>query len=254
MKGRTVEAPIILCLLPFPFCPSPFALPTTPVRDTIAEGKDLVLSRKNLRLLFLTAVITMWSLAPWPVTVRRNQEAKPIVPARPVAMRPLPRPASPPTASRGKDGPQAPTPHAPAVSSAVPRTPAQAAAAARTAARQRYLNAVSLLGHLIYGEARGEPYIGQVAVGAVVMNRVESPLFPNTIPEVIFQPGAFDAVTDGQIYLTPDEEAIRAAKAAIAGWDPIGGALYYYNPARTTNEWIWTRPVVMVIGNHYFAR
>jgi len=186
--------------------------------------------------------------------MRPRPGRRPVVPARPVTMRPLPRPASPPMASRGQNGPQATTPRAQAVSPPTAETTAQAAAAARTAARQRYLNNVYLLAHLIHGEARGEPYLGQVAVGAVVMNRVESPFFPNTIPEVIFQPGAFDAVIDGQIYLLPDEEAIRAAKAAIAGWDPTGGALYYYNPAKTTNEWIWTRPVVVVIGNHYFAR
>jgi len=205
-------------------------------------------------LLFLTAVAAMWSLEPWTVTIQRPQPRRPVVPGRPTSMRPLPRPAAPPTASTGDNGPQAPTPQAAAKPSAPSRAPSRAALAARAAARQRYLDNVYLLGRLIYGEARGEPYLGQVAVGAVVMNRVESPLFPPTIPGVIFEPGAFDAVIDGQIYLPPDEEAIRAAKAAIAGWDPTGGALYYYNPAKTTNPWIWTRPVVMVIGNHYFAR
>lgn len=211
-------------------------------------------ARGSLKLLILTALATMWSLEPWPVTVWRPQARRPVVPGRPALMRPLPRPASPPAASTGENGPQAPTPKTAALPPAPSGAPARAALAARAAARQRYLDDVYLLGRLIHGEARGEPYLGQVAVGAVVMNRVESPLFPPTIPGVIFEPGAFDAVIDGQIYLPPDEEAIRAAKAAIAGWDPTGGALYYYNPAKTTNEWIWSRPVVMVIGNHYFAR
>lgn len=113
---------------------------------------------------------------------------------------------------------------------------------------------VYLLARLIYGEARGEPYIGKVAVGAVVMNRVRHPSFPKTIAAVIFQPGAFDAVDDGQIWLTPDAESIKAARDAINGWDPTGGAIYYYNPAKTTSRWIWSRPILTKIGKHIFAR
>ena len=86
------------------------------------------------------------------------------------------------------------------------------------------------------------------------MNRLASPFFPKTIAGVIFEPGAFDAVIDGQFYLQPDRTAINAARDAIAGWDPTGGAIYYYNPIKTTSYWIWNRPVVMVIGRHYFAR
>ncbi|MEZ0537376.1 spore cortex-lytic enzyme [Caldicellulosiruptoraceae bacterium PP1] len=117
-----------------------------------------------------------------------------------------------------------------------------------------YSSDLNLLAHLIYGEARGEPYIGQVAIGAVVLNRVESPLFPNSIAGVIYQPGAFTAVSDGQINLPPNQSAINAARDALNGWDPTGGALYYYNPAKTTNKWIWSRPILTVIGDHIFAK
>ena len=110
-----------------------------------------------------------------------------------------------------------------------------------------------LLGRLVLGEARGEPYVGKVAVAAVVLNRVKSPSFPNTISGVIYQSGAFDAVSDGQINLTPDEDSLRAARDALNGWDPTGGCLYYYNPATATNGWIWSRIVQLSIGKHNFA-
>jgi len=110
-----------------------------------------------------------------------------------------------------------------------------------------------LLGRLVHGEARGEPYVGKVAVAAVVLNRVRSSSFPNTIAGVIYQAGAFDAVADGQINLTPDEDSLRAARDALNGWDPTGGCLYYYNPVTATNEWIWTRQVQLSIGKHSFA-
>lgn len=112
---------------------------------------------------------------------------------------------------------------------------------------------VYTLARLINGEARGEPYIGQVAVGAVVLNRVKSPSFPNTISGVVYQPGAFDAVADGQINLNPGQDSLRAARDAMNGWDPTGGALYYYNPATATNGWIWTRQITLAIGRHNFA-
>lgn len=115
-------------------------------------------------------------------------------------------------------------------------------------------NEVYTLAQCIHGEARGESYTGQVAVGAVIMNRVRSPLFPNTIAGVIFQPGAFTAVDDGQMFQPPGDTALKAAQDAINGWDPSDGALYYYNPAKTTSSWIWSRPVIKVIGSHYFAR
>ena len=110
-----------------------------------------------------------------------------------------------------------------------------------------------LLGRLVHGEARGEPYVGKVAVAAVVLNRVKSPSFPNTIAGVIYQAGAFDAVADGQINLTPDEDSLRAARDALNGWDPTGGCLYYYNPVTSTNQWIWSRQVQLSIGKHNFA-
>ena len=110
-----------------------------------------------------------------------------------------------------------------------------------------------ILAQCIHGEARGEPYIGQVAVAAVVLNRVEHPSFPNTISGVIFQPGAFTAVADGQMFLEPDESAFKAAKDALAGWDPSSGAIYYYNPATSTNRWIYSRPIIKTIGKHVFA-
>lgn len=112
---------------------------------------------------------------------------------------------------------------------------------------------VYLLAKLVYGEARGEPYTGQVAVAAVVLNRVKSSKFPNTISGVIYQPYAFTAVDDGQINLTPNETAKAAAKDAMNGWDPTNGCLYYYNPATATSSWIWSRTIVTTIGRHNFC-
>ena len=112
---------------------------------------------------------------------------------------------------------------------------------------------VNLLARCIHGEARGEPYSGKVAVAAVILNRVENASFPNSISGVIYQSGAFDAVSDGQINLTPDDESIRAAKDAMAGWDPTGGAIYYYNPKTATNEWIRSREIITTIGDHVFC-
>lgn len=113
---------------------------------------------------------------------------------------------------------------------------------------------VNLLARLIYGEARGEPYTGQVAVGAVVMNRVKSSSFPNSISGVIYQSGAFDVVKDGQINLSPDSTAKKAAQDAINGWDPSYGAIYYFNPSTATNKWIWSRPMTVTIGRHRFCK
>lgn len=113
---------------------------------------------------------------------------------------------------------------------------------------------VYLLARCIYGEARGESYRGQVAVGAVILNRVKSSSFPGSISGVIYQPGAFSVVADGQINLSPNSSAIKAAKDAMNGWDPTNGCLYYYNPAKTTNKWIRSRPIVTTIGNHVFCR
>ncbi len=112
---------------------------------------------------------------------------------------------------------------------------------------------VKLLARLIYAEARGESYQGQVAVGAVVLNRVKSSSFPNTISGVIYQPYAFTCVNDGQINLSPNNTALNAARDAMNGWDPTYGCLYYYNPKVATSSWIYSRPTVVTIGNHVFA-
>ncbi|NLC76852.1 MAG: LysM peptidoglycan-binding domain-containing protein [Clostridia bacterium] len=110
------------------------------------------------------------------------------------------------------------------------------------------------LAQAVYGEARGDSFEGQVAVAAVILNRLKSPDFPNTIQGVIFQPLAFTAVQDGQFYLEPDATAWRAVEEALAGRDPSGGALYYWNPATATSSWIWSRPIIKRIGNHVFAK
>ena len=113
---------------------------------------------------------------------------------------------------------------------------------------------LNLLARVVYGEARGEPYAGQVAVAAVVLNRVRSSSFPNTISGVVYQSGAFTAVSDGQINLTPNTTAYNAARDALYGWDPSGGAIYYFNPNTATNAWIWSRPHIVTIGKHRFCK
>ncbi len=113
---------------------------------------------------------------------------------------------------------------------------------------------LNLMANAVHGEARGEPYIGQVAVAAVILNRVQSPSFPNTVSGVIFQPGAFTAVDDGQIWLTPNETSRRAVQDALNGADPSGGCIYYFNPVTATSKWIWTRPQVKQIGKHIFCK
>lgn len=115
-------------------------------------------------------------------------------------------------------------------------------------------NDVNLLATVINGEARGESYEGQVAVGAVILNRVKHSSFPNTIAGVVYQKGAFSAVDDGQINATMESSCINAARDALNGWDPTGGAIYYYNPRTATSSWIRTRPVIKTIGNHVFCK
>ena len=112
---------------------------------------------------------------------------------------------------------------------------------------------LNLLARAIYGEARGEPYTGQVAVAAVILNRVKSSSFPNTIAGVIYQSGAFDCVADGQINLTPNQNAYNAARDALNGWDPTYGCLFYYNPRTATSKWMLSRTVKLNIGNHAFC-
>ena len=112
---------------------------------------------------------------------------------------------------------------------------------------------VELLARVISAEARGEPYSGQVAVGAVILNRVEHPSFPNTIAGVVYQPGAFTCMVDGQFNEPVAQSAVRAARDALNGVDPSGGAIYYFNPATATSSWIWSRPLILQIGNHRFC-
>jgi spore germination cell wall hydrolase CwlJ-like protein len=113
---------------------------------------------------------------------------------------------------------------------------------------------INLLAHLIQGEAANEPYIGKVAVGSVVMNRIQHPRFPKTIAGVIYQPLAFESVSNGIFNRPVSAESLRAATDAVSGWDPSGGALYFFNPAKTNNPWIWARNIITQIGRHVFAR
>ena len=112
---------------------------------------------------------------------------------------------------------------------------------------------IALLARIISAESRGEPYEGQVAVGAVILNRIAHPSFPNTLAGVIYQPGAFSCLDDGQVNEPVSESAARAARDAMNGWDPTGGAIYYFNPNTATSKWIWSRPVITVIGSHRFC-
>ncbi len=124
------------------------------------------------------------------------------------------------------------------------------------AANSNSISDVQLLARAINGEARGESYEGQVAVGAVILNRVESPKFPNSLAGVIYQPGAFTAVSDGQINVPIDNNStvVKAAQDALNGWDPTNGAIYYFNPDTATNSWIWSRPLIRTIGKHRFCK
>ncbi|OME20059.1 spore cortex-lytic enzyme [Paenibacillus odorifer] len=115
------------------------------------------------------------------------------------------------------------------------------------------INEMDILAKVIYSESRGEPYVGQVAVGAVVMNRIQSSQFPDNIKEVVFQKGAFTAVSDGQYWLTPNQTAYLAALDAVRGWDPTNNSIYYFNPDTATSAWIWSRPQNLKIGKHIFA-
>jgi len=117
-----------------------------------------------------------------------------------------------------------------------------------------YNNNYYMLARIISAEARGEPYKGQVAVGAVIMNRVKHPSFPNTLAGVIYQPGAFTAIVDGQINEPVAQSAYKAASDAMNGWDPTGGCIYYFNPSTATSKWIWSRPQVTRIGKHIFCK
>ena len=125
---------------------------------------------------------------------------------------------------------------------------------ASSAGAAQKTNDTELLARLISAESRGEPYSGQVAVGAVVLNRVRHPSFPNTLSGVIYQPGAFSCLSDGQFNKPVSDVSRRAARDAINGVDPSRGAIYYYNPKTATNQWIRSRPVIMDIGSHRFCK
>lgn len=126
----------------------------------------------------------------------------------------------------------------------------------QAASQASNISDVQLLARAINGEARGESYEGQVAVGAVILNRVKHSSFPNTIAGVIYQPGAFTAVSDGQINVAIEESSsvVKAARDALNGWDPTGGAIYYFNPNTASNKWIWSRPHIKTIGKHRFCK
>ncbi|AGK54727.1 spore cortex-lytic enzyme [Bacillus sp. 1NLA3E] len=164
-------------------------------------------------------------------------------PAKPAPAKPTP----------AKPAPAKPTPAKPKPVPAKPKAPPKKPTAANTP-NGFSQNDIKLLANAVHGESRGEPYIGQVAVAAVILNRVNSAAFPNTVSGVIFEPGAFTAVADGQIYLTPNELSKKAVIDAINGWDPTGEALYYFNPATATNGWIWGRPQIKKIGKHIFCK
>lgn len=135
-----------------------------------------------------------------------------------------------------------------------PATPAKPAPTAMNTPSGFSQNDIRLMANAVHGESRGEPYIGQVAVAAVILNRTKSASFPNTVSGVIFEPGAFTAVADGQIWLTPDETSKKAVLDAINGWDPTGNAIYYFNPNTATSSWIWSRPQIKQIGQHIFCK
>ncbi|WP_240689461.1 spore cortex-lytic enzyme [Ammoniphilus sp. YIM 78166] len=158
--------------------------------------------------------------------------------------------------NRGGGGAAAQRPAAPAPAPARNPAPArqQPAAAAPTYKAHGYSdNDLRMMANAVYGEARGEPYVGQVAVAAVILNRVRSATFPNNPTGVIFEPRAFTAVADGQIWLSPNDTARKAVQDALNGWDPSGGAMYYFNPDTATSGWIWTRPQIKKIGKHIFC-
>ena len=113
---------------------------------------------------------------------------------------------------------------------------------------------VHMLARIIHAEAGGEPYSGQVAVGAVILNRIRSGIFPKSIQANVFRNGEFESVSNGYIWSNPSTSSYRAARAALSGWDPTGGAIYFYNPAKSSSKWIWTREVIVKIGDHVFAR
>lgn len=188
-----------------------------------------------------------------PAKPKSNAQAP--APAPKQAPTPKPAPAPAPAPKPAPTPKPAPAPkQTPAPKPKPAPKPAPAKVTAANTPNGFSQNDIKLLANAVYGESRGEPYIGQVAVAAVILNRVHSATFPNTVSGVIFEPGAFTAVADGQIWLTPNENAKKAVLDAINGWDPTGEALYYFNPATATSGWIWGRPQIKRIGKHIFCK
>jgi N-acetylmuramoyl-L-alanine amidase len=195
---------------------------------------------------------------PQPGGKQAQPKAQPQAPAK--QAQPKAQPQAPAKQAQPKAEPQAPAkqtqpkaePQAPA-KQAQPKAPPKKATAANTPSGFSQ-NDIQLMANAVYGEARGEPYTGQVAVAAVILNRVDSSNFPNTVSGVIFEPRAFTAVADGQIWLTPNDQAKKAVLDAINGLDPTGNALYYFNPDTATSGWIWGRPQIKRIGKHIFCK
>lgn len=176
------------------------------------------------------------------VEPKKQSAPQPKAPAKAPAKEPAKAPAKAPAAKTPSPKPAAPAPKAAPTKPTAANTPGGFSS-----------NDIQLMANAVYGEARGEPYTGQVAVAAVILNRVNSVSFPNTVSGVIFEPGAFTAVADGQIWLTPNQTAKKAVLDAINGIDPTGEALYYFNPATATSKWIWSRPQIKRIGKHIFC-
>ncbi|MDA1475343.1 spore cortex-lytic enzyme [Bacillus changyiensis] len=164
-----------------------------------------------------------------------------------------PKTAQPPKTTPEKQAPKITAKKQPPKTAAKKRTPKKQDAVAANMPGGFSNNEINLLAQAVYGEARGEPYNGQVAIAAVILNRLNSSTFPNSIAGVVFEPLAFTAVADGQIYMTPNKTAKKAVLDAINGWDPSENALYYFNPATATNKWIWGRPQIKRIGKHIFC-
>ncbi len=190
---------------------------------------------------------------PAPPVAPPKQPAPAVPPKQPAPVAPVVPPKQPVPAAPAPNKPAAPPAPAKPTAPTTPTTPAPATN--ESVIPPGFTSSeIQLLANAVYGESRGEPYEGQVAVAAVILNRVESSSFPNTVSGVIYQPGAFVAVADGQINLTPNETAKRAVIDAINGWDPVENAIYYFNPETATNQWIWGRPQIKQIGKHIFCR
>ncbi|MGX6442591.1 cell wall hydrolase [Neobacillus sp. K501] len=192
-----------------------------------------------------------------PANTDKQKQAAP-KPAAPKQTAPTPAAPKPAAPKQTAPTPAAPKPTAPQNTAQKPAAPKPAAPPKKPTAANTpggfSSNDIRLMANAVYGESRGEPYIGQVAVAAVILNRVNSSSFPNTVSGVIYEPRAFTAVADGQINLTPNETAKKAVLDAINGIDPTGDAIYYFNPDTATSPWIWSRPQIKRIGKHIFCK